>query len=109
MFGRFMEPAMLSRSLRRVTVDDAGESARVVLADRELFEDAEPDPVAPSRAHHLLDVDVPRLGVVELLDLVLLRSDRELAVPAPVAPFRMRVPEAAHPEREQRLELDVAL
>ena len=90
-------------------VEDAGETARVVLAERELLEHAEADLVAPAGAHHLLDVDVPRLDVVELLDLVLLGTDRELAVPVTVAPFGMRVAEAAHAEREQRFELDAFL
>ena len=91
---------------RREPVEEAGEAARLVLAERELLEHAEADVVAPARAHHLLDMDVPRLEVVELLDLVLLGADRVLAVPAAVSPLGMRVAEAAHPEREQRLELD---
>ena len=37
---------------------------------------------------------------------MLLRADGLFAVPAPVAPLRMRVAEAAHAEREQRLQLD---
>ena len=56
----------------------------MVLTDRELFEHADPFAVAPFRAHDLLDVDVPRLDVVELLDLVLLADDRQLAVPLAV-------------------------
>src|SRR6185295_10125778 len=92
--------------LTRVAVEEAGEAARLVLAECELLEHAEPDAVAPRRAHHLLHVDVPRLEVVELFDFVLLRAHRLLAVPAPVTPLGMRVPEAAHTEREQRLELD---
>ena len=59
-----------------------------MLAERELFEHTEPDPVAPTGAHHLLDVDVPRLEVVEVLDLVLLGADRELAVPVRRGPTR---------------------
>ena len=58
-----------------------------MLAERELFEHAEADCDRPTRPHHLLDVDVPRLDVVELLDLVLLGPDRELAVPVSVAPL----------------------
>src|SRR5205823_4597477 len=44
-----------------------------------------------------------------ILDLVLLRTDRELAVPVSVTPLGMRIAEPAHAERDQRLELDVLL
>src|SRR5438105_1427455 len=101
---------VLCKELRSfVAVENAGEAARMVVAERELLENTEAGPVAPTGAHHLLDVDVPRLDVVELFDLVLLGADRELAVPVAVSPFRMRVAETAHPERQQRLELDAFL
>src|SRR4029079_11064548 len=111
--GRHRERLARRRSgvgdLPRVTVDDAGETTRVVLAERELLEYAEPDLVAPLGAHHLLDVDVPRLDVVELFDLVFFGPGRELAVPVAVAPFGMHVAQPAHTERQQRLQLDQRL
>src|SRR5439155_9918200 len=87
----------------------SGQATRPVLAERELLEHAESDPIGPARAHDLLDVDVPGFEIVELLDLVLLGSNRLLAVPAPVPPIGVRVAEPAHTERHQRLELDALL
>src|SRR5262245_49016921 len=104
-----LRPQTVDGSGRRVVaVDEARQAARV-FAEGELFEDAESGLVAPARAHDLLDVDVPRLHVVELFDLVLFGVHRELTVPVAVAPFGMHVANPAHPERDERLELDALL
>src|SRR5579863_2344173 len=97
------------RSRRRSpgkTVEETGETGWCVFTERKLFEYTEPDAVAPTGSHDLLDVDVPWFEVVEVLDVVFFGADGVIAMPACMSPFGMGVTEAAHPKRQDRFEVD---
>ena len=97
-----------ARASTLVPVEDAGEAARHVLAERELLEHAEPDAIAP-RARITCWMWMFH-GSTLSSSSTLCSSEPTACSPCQcaVAPLGVRVAEAAHPEREQRLELDHA-
>src|ERR1700722_1109227 len=96
----------LGRFRNAVSVQQAGQSARLMGSDGDLLDDAYAAAVTHRRNNEVLDVDGGEVGGIEVVQPDRLAPGLERAVNSSVSPVWVPVADAAHAEGEDLLDLD---